>query len=136
MSYTTKIKEEIASIENTKSEMIAELAGFIRNNGTIINDSWMARGVGFDYIYFDKDGNLCPTAANEIVFKVKGTGSYCAGANGDPVSLESFQEPHMHVFSGMMTAIVSSSEEPGKIVLEASSKGLKKAVIVINTYKE
>ena len=84
----------------------------------------------------DKDGNLCPTAANEIVFKVKGAGSYCAGANGDPVSLESFQEPHMHVFSGMMTSIVSSSEEPGEIVLEASSKGLKKAVIVINTYKE
>jgi beta-galactosidase len=84
----------------------------------------------------DKDGNLCPTAANEIVFKVKGAGSYCAGANGDPVSLESFQEPHMHVFSGMMTAIVSSSEEPGEIVLEASSKGLKKALIVINTYKE
>ena len=84
----------------------------------------------------DKDGNLCPTAANEIVFKVKGAGSYCAGANGDPVSLESFQEPHMHVFSGMMTAIVSSSEDPGEIVLEASSKGLKKAVIVINTYKE
>ena len=39
MSYTTRIKEEIASIENTKSEMIAELAGFIRNNGTIINDT-------------------------------------------------------------------------------------------------
>ena len=39
MSYTTKIKEEIASIENTKSEMIAELAGFIRNNGTIVNDT-------------------------------------------------------------------------------------------------
>lgn len=38
MSYTTKIKEEIASIENTKSEMIAELAGFIRNNGTVATD--------------------------------------------------------------------------------------------------
>ena len=84
----------------------------------------------------DKDGNLCPAAANEIVFKVKGAGSYCAGANGDPVSLESFQEPHMKVFSGMMTAIVSSSEEPGQIVLEASSRGLKKATIVIDTYKE
>ena len=84
----------------------------------------------------DKDGNLCPTAANEIVFKVRGAGSYCAGANGDPVSLESFQEPHMKVFSGMMTAIVSSSEEPGQIILEASSKGLKKAKVVINTYKE
>ena len=81
----------------------------------------------------DKDGNLCPTAANEVTFKVKGAGSYCAGANGDPVSLESFQEPHMKVFSGMMTAIVSSSEEPGEIVLEASSKGLKKAMIIIST---
>ena len=39
MSYTTKIKEEIASIENTKSEMIAELAGFIRNNGTVTKDN-------------------------------------------------------------------------------------------------
>ena len=83
----------------------------------------------------DKNGNLCPNAANEIVFKVKGAGSYCAGANGDPVSLESFQEPHMKVFSGMMTAIVSSSEEPGEIVLEASSKGLKKGVIVITTQR-
>ena len=83
----------------------------------------------------DKNGNLCPNAANEIVFKVKGAGSYCAGANGDPVSLESFQEPHMKVFSGMMTAIVASSEEPGEIVLEASSKGLRKATIVIKTQR-
>ncbi len=39
MSYTTRIKEEIASIENTKSETIAELAGFTRNNGTVTNES-------------------------------------------------------------------------------------------------
>ena len=39
MSYTTNIKEEIASINTTKSETIAELAGFIRNNGTILNDT-------------------------------------------------------------------------------------------------
>lgn len=32
MSYTSKIKEEIAQIQITKSEMIAELSGFIRNN--------------------------------------------------------------------------------------------------------
>ena len=83
----------------------------------------------------DKDGNLCPNAANEIVFKVKGAGSYCAGANGDPISLESFQEPHMKVFNGMMTAIVSSTEEPGEIVLEASSKGVKKGIIVITTQR-
>ncbi len=39
MSYTTRIKEEIATIKTTKSETIAELAGFIRNNGTIQNNS-------------------------------------------------------------------------------------------------
>ena len=33
MSFTSKIKEEISSIKNTKSETIAELSGFIRNNG-------------------------------------------------------------------------------------------------------
>ncbi len=33
MSYTVKIKEEISEINNTKPEMIAELSGFIRNNG-------------------------------------------------------------------------------------------------------
>ncbi len=80
----------------------------------------------------DKDGNLCPLADNEIHFKVSGNGSYRAGANGDPTSLESFQEPHMRAFYGMMTAIVSSSEEAGEIVLEATSKGLRKASVSIS----
>lgn len=39
MSYTTDIKEEISSIKSSKSEMIAELSGFIRNNGTIENNT-------------------------------------------------------------------------------------------------
>ena len=83
----------------------------------------------------DRNGNLCPLADNEISFKVKGKGSYRAGANGNPASLESFQEPKMKTFSGMMTAIVSSSEEPGEIVLEASAKGLRKAALTIVTTK-
>ena len=83
----------------------------------------------------DKDGNLCPLADNEIKFKVKGKGYYRAGANGNPASLESFQKPQMKVFSGMMTAIVSSTEEAGEIVLEASSKGLKTAKLGIVSEK-
>ena len=35
MSYTVKIKEEISNLDVTKSEMIAELSGFIRNNGVL-----------------------------------------------------------------------------------------------------
>ena len=39
MSYTTQIKEEISTITTTKSEAIAELSGFIRNNATITNNA-------------------------------------------------------------------------------------------------
>ena len=35
MSFTVKIKEEIANIKSTKSELIAEISGYIRNNGII-----------------------------------------------------------------------------------------------------
>lgn len=35
MSFTTTIKEEISTIESSSSEKIAELSGYIRNNGLI-----------------------------------------------------------------------------------------------------
>ena len=38
MSYTVKIKEEISKQTSTRSEVIAELSAYIRNNGTIHND--------------------------------------------------------------------------------------------------
>lgn len=40
MSYTIDIKDEISSINSTKSEIIAELSGFIRNNSLIAADSF------------------------------------------------------------------------------------------------
>lgn len=79
----------------------------------------------------DKDGNLCPNAQNLVKFKVKGKGSYRAGANGDPTSLEQFHLPQMHVFNGMMTAVVQSEEVAGEAVLEATSRGLGKATLKI-----
>lgn len=81
----------------------------------------------------DKDGNLCPDAQTLIQFRVKGEGSYRAGANGNPASLEQFHLPQMYVFNGMMTAIVQSSDKAGKIVLEATGKGLKKALLTVET---
>ena len=41
MSYTLKIKEEIAEEKVTKSEMIAEMSGYIRNNGYIENKKFL-----------------------------------------------------------------------------------------------
>ena len=81
----------------------------------------------------DKNGNLCPAADNLIEFSVAGEGHYRAGANGNSVSLELFHEPRMKVFSGMMTAIVESNDNPGSITLTTRSKGLKSAKIVIKS---
>lgn len=39
MSFTTTIKEEISRIENSKSESIAELSGFLRNNGNYTKET-------------------------------------------------------------------------------------------------
>ena len=38
MSYTVTIKEEIVGIKSNNSELIAELSGYIRNNGIITNN--------------------------------------------------------------------------------------------------
>ncbi len=79
----------------------------------------------------DREGRLCPDADHSVTFRVKGVGTYRAGANGDPTSLESFQCPQMKVFHGQMTAIVAETGRPGEIVLEARGKGLKSATLKI-----
>lgn len=79
----------------------------------------------------DKDGNFCPTETREIIFSVKGAGAFKAAANGNPVSLESFQKPKMKLFSGQLTAIVQANETSGKIVFEAKAKGVKSGIIEI-----
>ena len=104
----------------------------------LIPDRRMLQADGKDLCFVtvkvvDKDGNLCPEATDEIRFKVKGSGVYCAGANGNPASLESFQIPRMKVFSGMMTAIIQTTDKAGAIVLEATGSGLKKAILAVES---
>ena len=81
----------------------------------------------------DKNGNLCPDASHKVKFSVKGAGEFCAVANGDPSSLESFQEPQMSVFHGQLTAIVKAAETAGDITFIASAPGLKSAKIQLKT---
>lgn len=79
----------------------------------------------------DKDGNLCPDDGREVSFKVSGAGTYRAAANGNPSCLDQFHLPHMHAFSGQLTAIVQSAEQGGTITLQATAKGLKAGTITI-----
>ena len=92
---------------------------------------WIAAdGEDLSYInvrIVDKDGNPLPTDSREIHFNVSGAGTFRAIANGDPTSLESFQEPHMHLFSGQLTCIVQSAQHEGTIKVEAMADGVRSA---------
>ncbi|MCD8177258.1 MAG: DUF4982 domain-containing protein [Tannerellaceae bacterium] len=80
----------------------------------------------------DKDGNVCPNEQQMINFSVKGKGKYRAAANGDPTSLDQFHLPKMPLFNGQLTAIVQASEENGKLIFEATAKGLCSAKLEID----
>ena len=84
----------------------------------------------------DKDGNLCPLDSRKVRFDVKGAGKFRAVANGDPTCLELFHIPEMSAFGGMLTAIVQSSEQPGRITLTASADGLRDGVLRIKSEKQ
>ena len=79
----------------------------------------------------DKEGNVCPMDGREVSFAVTGAGSFRAAANGDPTCLDLFHEPHMHLFSGKLTAILQSGETPGEMTLKATAKGLKPGSVTV-----
>lgn len=101
---------------------------------TADRDQLQADGKDLSFInvkIVDKDGNFCPNETRQIKFKVKGAGTFRAAANGNSVSLESFQEPQMKLFSGQLTAIIQSAEEAGTITFEASAPGVKSAKLTL-----
>ncbi|MRX46813.1 DUF4982 domain-containing protein [Pedobacter puniceum] len=81
----------------------------------------------------DKDGNPCPTASNQLNFKVKGEGVFKAACNGDATSLEQFNLSTMKLFSGKLVVLVQSVKKAGKIELLVSGKGLKDGVLALSS---
>ncbi|MDB5234153.1 MAG: beta-galactosidase [Hymenobacter sp.] len=83
----------------------------------------------------DAQGNLCPDATTELQFSVSGAGRFRAVGNGDPTSLESFQQPHMKAFHGQLVAIVEAGETAGTVRLQASGTGLQSGAVELKTTK-
>lgn len=97
-----------------------------------------ADGVDLAYVTVrieDKDGNLCPLAANAVSFAVAGAGQLRATANGDATCLVPFQSSQMPAFSGQLTAIVQAADEPGTIRVTASAEGLQSGTLSLKTIK-
>lgn len=83
----------------------------------------------------DKNGNLCPTASEQLEFSVNGAGTYRAACNGDATSLEQFHLPTMKTFSGKLVVLVQSKKQPGNIELSVSGKGLEGGKISLKAIK-
>ena len=77
----------------------------------------------------DKNGIPCPTAVNELQFKVTGAATYRAACNGDATSLEIFHENKMKLFSGKLVVLVKAVKTAGAIQLKVTGKGLQKGKI-------
>lgn len=81
----------------------------------------------------DKNGIPCPTATNQLKFKVSGEGTYRAACNGDATSLEQFHLPTMKLFSGKLVVLVQSSKKTGNIDLTVTGKGLKTGHVILKS---
>ena len=95
-----------------------------------------ANGEDLSYVtvsVVDKNGIPCPTATNQLKFKVKGKGTYKVACNGDATSLEMFHLPTMKLFSGQLVVTVQSLKEAGDMELIVSGKGLKTGKVKINS---
>ena len=85
----------------------------------------------------DRNGLHVPTATNEIRLKISGPGKIIGVGNGDPTSLEADRYDtgwRRKLFSGLAQVIIQSTDEPGKIRLEADAEGLAPAVLIIQSH--
>jgi PKD repeat protein len=78
----------------------------------------------------DAQGNVVPTASNEIYFSING-GTILGVGNGNPSSHEADKASQRATFSGLAQVIVQSTVQPGIITLTATSPGLNSTALVL-----
>ena len=85
----------------------------------------------------DGDGNLVPTAQDNLRFEVSGTGNYVAACNGDATSLQSFTRPEMRLFNGQAVVVLRSNGNSAPLRLRATSldSGISKEITINVTPK-
>jgi beta-galactosidase len=79
----------------------------------------------------DNGGKLNPLAENQVSFEIEGPGTIAGTGNANPENLESFQTSVHRVWQGKCMLIVKSDTIPGKIIVKATSAGLRAASLEI-----
>jgi len=84
----------------------------------------------------DENGNEVPIANNLVNFQLEGSGEIIATDNGDATNMTFFSSSSRNAFNGKVLAIIKAKKGAiGKIVVKASSEGLKTAEVEINCKK-
>jgi beta-galactosidase len=105
----------------------------------LIADCKEIQADGFDLCYItvevrDTEGQLHPTADNNIFFTINGPGKILAVGNSNPVSEEMYVGNQRKVYRGRALVVVKSTDESGEIKLVAQADGLDGAEISIRSY--
>ncbi|AIE84066.1 beta-galactosidase GalA [Fimbriimonas ginsengisoli] len=82
----------------------------------------------------DARGRVVPTADNMVKFSISGPGHVAGVGNGDPSSHEPDKASKRHAFNGLCMALVQATNRPGRIVVTATSPGLKGASLVLTSH--
>lgn len=76
----------------------------------------------------DSEGNLAPTADNNVIFQISGNGKIVGVDNGDPTEVtQSYKGTERKAYSGKAMVIVQSTADEGSFTLTASASGLRSA---------
>jgi beta-galactosidase len=78
----------------------------------------------------DTQGNVAPTATNNINFAITG-GAIIGVGDGNPSSHEADNASQRMVFNGLAEVIVQSTNQPGSITLTATATGLTSTNVTI-----
>ncbi len=80
----------------------------------------------------DEHGRLCPHAMDRVRFSVAGPASIAGIGNGDPLSLDPFQDDEHPLFHGKAVVILRGLDgQPGEAVLTATAPGMLDAMASI-----
>ena len=82
-------------------------------------------------VVVDKNGREVPTANNPIRFEIVGDAEIIGVGNGDPSSHEPDKSYRRSLFNGKGQMILQSGETAGKVLVTATSPGLKKHTVTI-----
>jgi beta-galactosidase len=113
----------VAVLTNIVAATVAPAAiALIPDRGTILADGQDVSVVTVAVL--DAQGNIVPTATNEISFSISAGGAILGVGNGNPSSHETDKASQRAVFNGLAQVIIQSTTQPGSMTLTATSPGL------------